>query len=709
MTNNITVQTDFPLEAGATNPVISPNTNFIGIADTSNGEDHVEVSAQSGETSILNFYIQTDENFNLADPEAGGEDSVELFGSVFNTTVDLGGADDLLEINTGAFVGSVNSSIFRGGYGNDIIRMLASAGSSTTNSVIFGGFGGDLIELRRNFTNTSVQGGAGNDSVQFMDGGDFASSFIGMGADDDLIYDNDYVREYDGSSLNGGGGDDTITIAAGTTGEGTAGTLITGGGGDDVVHGTAYGENTLLGGAGADFLQTFEDNDSIIGGGSCDTILVGQGSDRAFGEAGLDVIFGQDGQNTLDGGTEADFILGGTGDERIFGGSGNGKDTLVGGAGNDTVKGDSGDDIIFGDGLNPQTAGRFFIFGEDGTLVHGITEFGEEVRGFNYDVFDLVDYLEDGYVESGWRERDGDYVNDFVDVDAQLAKDGDCYTSDLRTEIENAYDLGVKFFDEEYDNGEVDGNGWEEGEYERLTYGPTTDSDYNLERGRNLLHGDSGNDIIFGGGGRDTIYGGTGNDTIIGSAGSDRMWGGTGDATPTNPDTGFDVFVQGLNSSFWIDEAIYEGGNWSFRWDDGEFPDVIEDFEATVSDESTTVRDRIAFANAGIDYPYGGSFYLVNTYDEDDSGTGFDILDATGTPGLFDWDRADLIIFSGIYQAGSFETQNNGRDALVLVVPLDSEYFADDFILGSQAVVLMNAGDQNFQGANFFGHFASET
>jgi Ca2+-binding RTX toxin-like protein len=94
---------------------------------------------------------------------------------------------------------------------------------------------------------------------------------------------------------------------------------------------------------------------NLFGGAGNDTIIGGSGADMLFGQAGKDTLLGKGGNDFLFGGTENDTLTGGDADDQIFGESGNdrmiwnpGDDTDLneGGDGNDTVEvnGGNGDE-----------------------------------------------------------------------------------------------------------------------------------------------------------------------------------------------------------------------------------------------------------------------------------------------------------------------------------------------------------------------------
>ena len=118
------------------------------------------------------------------------------------------------------------------------------------------------------------------------------------------------------------------------------------------------GNDTLIGGSGADRLVGHTDNDIIRGNGGNDVLIAGNGDDNVDAGAGNDTVVGVRGFN---------IIQSGTGDDRVFGGEDtdqitdiSGDDLLAGFDGNDTIRGGDGDDLIFGG------EGEDILRGEDG-------------------------------------------------------------------------------------------------------------------------------------------------------------------------------------------------------------------------------------------------------------------------------------------------------------------------------------------------------
>ena len=175
--------------------------------------------------------------------------------------------------------------------------------------------------------------------------------------------------------VNGGDGNDAITVLAKTTELASSG--LNGDGGDDVITGPDSND-TLSGGDGNDRLVAGKGDDLMTGGAGNDTLVwnQGDGSDRANGEAGndgsevngaatlgdaftIDPVVGGTvklrrtnlGQFTFDAATERFQVNGLGGDDSVTANDGVGAFTLLsvdGGAGVDSVHGSEGPDLILG-------------------------------------------------------------------------------------------------------------------------------------------------------------------------------------------------------------------------------------------------------------------------------------------------------------------------------------------------------------------------
>lgn len=141
--------------------------------------------------------------------------------------------------------------------------------------------------------------------------------------------------------VNGGAGNDTITVSPGMT----MNVTVNGGVGDDQINVTNNGQTNITGGDGNDHLNMHGNGTaSINGGDGDDTIHGGNGNDTIFGGDGNDQISGGYGNDTIFGGNGNDVISGDAGNDGIYGQAGN--DSIDGGAGYDYANGGAGADKI---------------------------------------------------------------------------------------------------------------------------------------------------------------------------------------------------------------------------------------------------------------------------------------------------------------------------------------------------------------------------
>ncbi len=149
----------------------------------------------------------------------------------------------------------------------------------------------------------------------------------------------------------GDAADNTITVS-----RNAAGNILVNGGAVQVLGGTPTVANTAkitaFGLGGNDSISLDETNGALpaaglFGGVGNDTLVGGSGADQLFGQAGNDTLLGKGGFDLLFGGADNDTLTGGDADDQVFGESGNdrmiwnpGDDTDLneGGAGIDTVE-----------------------------------------------------------------------------------------------------------------------------------------------------------------------------------------------------------------------------------------------------------------------------------------------------------------------------------------------------------------------------------
>lgn len=151
----------------------------------------------------------------------------------------------------------------------------------------------------------------------------------------------------EGSVVNAGGGDDTVSgkEGGGLGGDFATTLTINGEEGDDALTG-GDGDDVITGGNGNDTLRAGAGNDRVDGGSGADAVSGGDGSDVVMGGGGSDALKGGDGADTVGGDAGGDTVSGGEGSDTVNGGEGN--DRLKGGGNDDDVNGDAGRDELAG-------------------------------------------------------------------------------------------------------------------------------------------------------------------------------------------------------------------------------------------------------------------------------------------------------------------------------------------------------------------------
>lgn len=293
------------------------------------------------------------------------------------------------------FVPGANNPLL--GTGNaDTINLSSNNGdSSIPGWLIDAQAGDDEIQLAGNPIDTTVEGGDGNDVISVV-----TADVGGLIAD---------------SLLQGGNGNDTFNLIAGFSGNDTR--LEGGGGADAFLLQGIFGQMTVSGGAQRDLVQfvnadsSFSDSQinlgagqdtvydggfdvdfseaTVNGGGGADSILLSASSsgDDSLGlliqaGAGADTVIGTAvGENTVYGGGGNDVIQTFNDEDLIFGGDGD--DWILAGNNDDSVYGDAGNDIIMGqrggDSLDGGD-GADIVFGGDGDdlIFGGDNDFGSD-------------------------------------------------------------------------------------------------------------------------------------------------------------------------------------------------------------------------------------------------------------------------------------------------------------------------------------------
>jgi Ca2+-binding RTX toxin-like protein len=347
---------------------------------------------------------------------------------------------------------------------------------------------------------------------------------LASGADWDSATPGDQTVAGDGVHtviVNGGGGNDAITVVARTTELASSG--LNGDAGDDVLTGPDSND-TLTGGDGNDRLVAGKGDDTMEGGAGNDTLVwnQGDGSDRADGQAGndgsevngaptlgdaftIDPLPGSTvrlrrtnlGPFTFDAATERFEVNGLGGDDSVTANNGVGAATLLtvdGGAGADTVNGSEGPDLILGGEANDVLnggGGDDRVVGDRGadTMNGGA---GDDTLVWNNDV------------EVNGAPAAGDLFT--------VQPNGARVKFDRTNLVPFSIDIGSS--ETLHANGLGGDDTIAVGEIRALE---VTGS------------GGPGNDTLTGGGSSETFLGGSGNDTITPGGGIDVVFGDDGD------------------------------------------------------------------------------------------------------------------------------------------------------------------------------------
>jgi Ca2+-binding RTX toxin-like protein len=217
------------------------------------------------------------------------------------------------------FVGTAAADTYNGTQGRDDVSGAAG------NDVLTTGGAADLVLGQGG--NDTISSGGGDDIVSGGGGDDAVST----GTGDDLIRFN-LLDGFD--SVVGGAGVDEIRAQANSVVIGLSALseveTISAGGNNSVTIQGSDAANTLNFSA-----VTLTGITSINGGGGGDTITGSAANDTINGDAGAVTINGGPGADTINGGADGDNLSGGAGGDTLNGGAGN--DVIAGGNGNDTL------------------------------------------------------------------------------------------------------------------------------------------------------------------------------------------------------------------------------------------------------------------------------------------------------------------------------------------------------------------------------------
>lgn len=384
------------------------------------------------EAAALTLTLQTD--LSAVNVETSADSELSLTGSAFADQLDAssylgyleifgGDGDDTIKGSNAGYFGSggAGNDIVIGGAGKDTLSGENSLSSDETNTVL-GNAGNDTI----NYGGAAgvYDGGEGRDTLRFYS----KSSGLHLGAADiknmeqwDVSYLSGplYLENFDTSGVQRINGEGRIALSA----QSILRNIVF----DDTVTltGAETADSISIAKASSDgiTINSLGGNDTITVTAGSAKIKGGDGNDTVTASAGQ--IQGDAGNDTLTGSKYAISISGGAGNDQIFGGSR--ADTLAGDAGSDTVMGGGGNDQIK---LNATTgqdtdiidggAGNDRIYIGNGPHGHGRISGGDGVDTLN-GKGSLAGYAVDGVEKlelTGAVKADADTFNGFSKISA---------------------------------------------------------------------------------------------------------------------------------------------------------------------------------------------------------------------------------------------------------------------------------------------------
>ncbi len=245
-----------------------------------------------------------------------GVDTITLINADGNFFLGAQAANDVVAFASTNLTNAsvITGATLRGGSGSDTISGFLGAGFF--NGVFFNGNeGDDLITFGFNNTlsGSSVQGGKGDDTITVAT---LSSSLINGNLDDDAI---EVTEDGSNSSVFGGKGDDSIKFGFD---DGLVRSTVSGDDGNDSIlaQGNAgdFSDTSFFGGAGNDSINLssiFASTPAFPTSGV--RIDGGTGNDSLQGTDNADTILGGEGNDTITGNFAADVMTGGTGSDKF--------------------------------------------------------------------------------------------------------------------------------------------------------------------------------------------------------------------------------------------------------------------------------------------------------------------------------------------------------------------------------------------------------
>ncbi len=343
---------------------------------------------------------------------------------------------------------------------------------------------------------------------------------------------------YDGWGI-GVRADITVTVTAGCTVTGTAGVVeIVGTDGDDVicvpdpedrkafhVIDAKAGNDTILGGAGVEWIYAGAGTDTIYGRGGDDRIIAGAGTDTVYGGAGFDRIYSSDLADVVHDDPDGSELVIAPAVTVASAGPAARSDwhyvdtaqtATIDVLGNDSDPDEDLDWSTLRVTRQPVSgAARVITAPDTGPAVEYVAADADGSDSLAYEICDRLNGCATAEVTILVGTA-GCTVIGTESADTLFGTPGDDVICGLGGN-DTIYGLG---------GGDVIVGG----AGDDTLYGGD-DTLIGATDGDDLLWGGSGDDTLYGGNGADTLYGGAGNDTLFGNRRADHIHGGAGDDT----------------------------------------------------------------------------------------------------------------------------------------------------------------------------------
>ena len=501
---------------------------------------------------------------------AGQEDWASLTGSGGNDTlIGLGNdarlagqaGDDLLESRggSGRLTGGlgVDTLIAQGTFnmlsGNEGDDRLQSVGDSTYGNLLYGGVGNDVL-----------MGGAGADTISFMNLIDYSVPFVTPDVLDKAADGNDTVQATANDtmqfwyttpellSFERHGNDLTVHYKTPGTADQTKGQ----------IH---LGDASGLGALKFEWLKIVPNTGSPYPSPYGSRVTLGQSTLAELLQTRSQLAHGTDGSDTLTGSSLSDTLVGGLGDDVLSAGAGADTFQFVMAEGQtvadglDTVVADGTDKLIFGGGVKLDDV-QLSVSGNSLTLTYRTPVQGQTEAGQLY------------------------FANGAALASVTVQSGGDVRTLAQLTGWQQIVPTGSRGND--------------------VVWGSLQNDLIAGLEGKDELRGDQGRDTLLGGAGDDSLHGDMGDDVLNGGAGNDVLAGGLDDDV-LNGGTGNDVMDGGLGAD--VFEYLPDASSISLGNDT-----VIADASDTLRFDPRMALDGIQLSRNGTDLTLA---YVSSPYD----------------------------------------------------------------------------------------------